>query len=197
MTQFSVNGKQLEIAASQEQRVREFMEHVRRRFNSDSAVIASIRVDGRELSGEGEAALADTPLSEISSVEVLTAHPRELAEETLQSLSEFASHLESLSRTAADKLEAGAASQDLVRLMEGFETFTDALVQVKQILRVGLLDHVNLLEADLASILKDLVEFTEAGQRDYMADLLRNHLPANLAEWREHGIPALARARDN
>ncbi|MGK5084505.1 hypothetical protein WDW37_14515 [Bdellovibrionota bacterium FG-1] len=197
MNHFILNGKAFQIDVSQEQKVQEFMDHVRRQFNSDAAIIASIRVNGNELDGDGEAAIAELPLSEIDSVEVFTAHPRELAEETLQSLMEFTTHLEKLSRQSASKLEAKVTPSEFLRLVDGIETFTDALMQTKQILRIGRMEPINVLEADLASILKDLVEFTESGQKDYVIDLLKNHLPINLEDWRREGIPALIRSRDS
>jgi hypothetical protein len=210
MRQFVVNGKELDLStadllrpsesgqsALEDQRVDEFIELVRRRFNTEAAVIASIRVNGTELNGEDEAALGALPVSVIDSIEVFTAHPRELAEETLQTLLEFTKQLEQLSRQAAAKLEAGIKPQEFLRLIDGLETFSAALLQIKQVLRIGVLGPVNVLEADLASVLKDLIDFTEAGNREYVIDLLQNHLPLNIQDWRLEGIPALIRARDS
>ena len=84
-----------------------------------------------------------------------------------------------------------------MRLLDGVQTFTEALLQAKQILHVGILDPINILEADLTSIFRDLMQFTESGQREYVIDLLLNHLPLNLEEWRRDGIPTLIRARDS
>ena len=197
MNHFIVNGKEVELSASPEQRVQEFMEEVRKRFNSEAAVIASIHIDGHELDGEQEARLADRQLSQIDLVEIFTAHPREIAEDTLQNLLEFTTHLEQLSRNSAEKLQAGQVPHEFLKLVDGIDTFTSALIQVRQILRIGRLEPVHVLEADLMSILKDLVEFTENGNREYVVDLLQNHLPLNLDDWRREGIPALIRSRDS
>jgi hypothetical protein len=197
MNQILLNGKEIQYAASPDDCVEELMAKIRRDFNSDSALISAIKINGKELNTEGEEAVNRLPVSKIRSLEVFTTHPRELAEETLQSLIEFTAHLENFSRQAADHLEKGKSPHEFVKLVEGIETFTEALVGTKQILRIGLLPAVTSLEADLSSILKDLVLFAESGQRDYVIDLMRNHLPANLADWRVSGIPALIRSRDS
>lgn len=198
MNHLLLNGKPIDYATSPDQPIQELMERIRHDFNSDAAVISSIRINGTEIDEEREEAIGLLKVGDIHSIEVLTAHPRELAEETLQSLIEFTSHLELLSRNAGAKLEAGHAPRhEFMRLIDGVQTFTDALLQAKQILRVGILEPVNVLEADLASIFKDLVQFTESGQREYVIDLLQSHLPLNLADWRREGIPTLIRARDS
>lgn len=198
MNQLLVNGKPVDYNASPEQPIQDLMERIRHDFNSDASVISSIRINGAEIDEEREEAISLLKVGDIDSIEIFTAHPRELAEETLQSLIEFTSHLELLSRNAGAKLEAGHAPRhEFMRLIDGVQTFTDALLQAKQILHVGILEPVNVLEADLTSIFKDLVQFTESGQREYVIDLLQNHLPANLEEWRRLGIPALIRSRDS
>lgn len=198
MSLIKVNGKSVDYSAAPDQSLPELMERIRHDFNSEAAVISSIRIDGNEVDEEREAAIGGLRVADIGTIEVFTAHPRELAEETLQSLLEFTSHLELLSRNAGAKLNAGQApKQEFMRLIDGVQTFTDALGQAKQILRVGRLEPVNVLEVDLTSILKDLVQYTEAGNREYVIDLLLNHLPANLTDWRVSGIPTLIRARDS
>lgn len=200
MNHFLVNGREVELpagASDPNQGFSAFMEQVRRQFNSEASVIASIRVDGDELDGEREEQLSALPLSEIGSIELFTAHPREIAEETLQNLLDFTSHLEQFSRQSAEKLLAHQVPQEFMKLIDGIEIFTGGLVQVRMTLRIGRLEPVSVLEADLLSILKDLVEFTESGDRDYVIDLLQNHLPLNLEDWRREGIPALIRSRDS
>lgn len=198
MNDLKVNGKPIDYAAAPDQPMPELMERIRHDFNSDAAVISSIRIDGTEVDEDIEQAIGSLKASDIGSIEVFTAHPRELAEETLQSLIEFTSHLELLSRNAGAKLVAGQSPRhEFMRLIDGVQTFTEALLQSRQILHVGILEPVTMLEADLTSILKDLVQFTESGDREYVIELLQNHLPLNLTDWRQSGIPALIRARDS
>lgn len=125
---------------------------------------------------------------------------RELAEETLQALLEFTLHLEQFSRQAAlnqELREPAAAQESFTRLIDGIQTFTDALLSIKQTLRIGRLDPINLLEADLASILQDLLQAQQTQQKEYSIDLMRNHLPVNIEEWRVRGLPILIRSRDS
>ena len=197
MMHFRVNGKEMPLPGQPAELVHEFMEHVRREFNSETALISMIQVNGVELTREDEEALSNLSVSDIDSLEVFTAHPRELAEETLQSLLEFTEHLEKFSQQAADALEAGRAGNEFKKLVDGIATFTEAMVGAKQILRVGVMPSVNLLEVDLHSVLKDLLEFHHRGQREFVVELMREHLPRNLREWRLQGIPELIRSRDS
>lgn len=193
-----VNGRPVNYATSPEQPLQELMVRLRHDFNSDATVISSIRIDGNEMDEATENAIGNLKVADIRSIEIFTAHPRELAEETLQSLLEFTGHLEGLSQNAGAMLQEGRPPKhEFARLLDGLDTFSEALLQAKQILRVGQLDPINILEADLASILKDLVHFTEKQQLDYVIDLLTIHLPKNLSEWRNQGIPALIRSRDS
>ncbi len=129
--------------------------------------------------------------------------PKELAEETLQTLLKFTEHLENLSKRSSELIaQTDAAAQaeipqDLLRLVDGISAFTEAVSTVKQVLHVGSVPPINILEVDLLSILKDMLQCHETKQMDYMTDLLREHLPKNLSEWRTDGIPFLIRLRDN
>jgi hypothetical protein len=198
MNHFLLNGQEIPILSAPGQSVQELVDEVRRRFNSENALISSIRVNGSELIGSvEEAALASLSVSQIDSLEVFTAHPRELAEETLQSLLDFTHHLEAFSRQAANSLETGQVTGDFIKLLDGVKTFTEAILSAKQILRVGSLEPLTMLETDLASIMKDLLQFQQTNQRSFVIDLMRNHLPLNLQDWRNEGIPTLIRSRDS
>ena len=51
--------------------------------------------------------------------------------------------------------------------------------------------HLDLLEVDLLSILRDLCSAAEESQADHRMELIATHLVKNLHEWRESGIPTL------
>ncbi len=176
----------------------ELLHAVREQFDSRESCISSIRVDGRELTENEEMAFALLPLSEVRSLEIATAHPREIAEETLQNLLVFTDHLTRLSRDCGQAfLAQGHPSRELAKLMDGIEMFLEALNNVRQILRVGMANSIDLLEADLTSIMKDMLDTYQQGQIGYVAELLCQHLPANLEDWKNDGLPSLIRSRDS
>ena len=156
-----------------------------------------IRINGLEISSGDEIALGAVPVSSLETVEVSTSSPREFAEETLQNLLQFSSHIEALSVKTAELAWDPSYHESLKTLIENVQTFTEAVTQVKQILRVGILQSVNILEADLLSIFRDILHYQHAGNTQYVADLLRFHLPANIAQWRTEGLPDLIRSRDS
>jgi len=124
-------------------------------------------------------------------------HPKDIAEETLRSLIEFSHLLENLCQTSAAALPGPDFPAAFTRLVDGLTTFAEGITDIKRALKIGLLQPVNILEADLVSILQDICISQEKGQEDYMVELLEKHLPLNLKQWRETGIPSLIRARDS
>ena len=190
MSAFRINGVERNLPIEAEKPFNDLLLYVRQHIATETSLISRVLVNGIELSESDENVFRGIPLSQLQSVEVFTTHPREMAEETLQMLIEFAGHLESLS------LET-SISGDLRKLVEGITTFTDGIQGVKSLLRIGFQPHIAILEADLVEILKEALEYKESGQDAYVAELLREHLPANLREWREKGLPALIRSRDS
>jgi hypothetical protein len=198
MKSFSVNGIEKEIPLEAPRTLPEFMEYVKKTFTSDSEMISCVKVDGEELSEESEAELGSVPIEELRALEVITIHPREFVQDTIQTLVAFTHQLEGKSRAAgAAALGADRGKRELSDLVEGVTTFTEALKGVKRILRLGFYQPIAVLEADLYSILKDLADFQAGEHWEFVADLLCDHLPANFAEWRTKGLPALSRARDS
>lgn len=196
MSYFSVNGIEMRIPIHPEAPFEELLQYLRKSLVTEKALISSVRVNGDELNGNNEANLAQTPISQLKSVEILTAHPREIVEDTLQNLLEFIEFLKHLSLKAADLASQPDFYPEYTRLVDGIATLTDAVTHVKGILKIGVLQPVQILEADLLSILKDLLSSQKSHQWVYVADLLRNHLFGNLQQWKDVGIPALIRSRD-
>jgi len=161
-------------------------------------IVRSIRVDGADLDDRGDAAMEKQPLSSFLALDVTTALARELAEETLRDLDAFTRHLEGLSRAAAGSLHAGPAPKaDFNRFLDGIDMFSEAVLTVRDVLRAPRVPDADLLQVDLLSILQDLLSSIRKGESAYCAELLSVHIPENLLQWREKGIPALVRCRDS
>jgi hypothetical protein len=193
---YSVNG--VEQPAPDATTLGEFLERVRTRFNTETDLVSAIRVNGSELGPSGEAELGPLAPSQLERIDVVTAHPREVAEETLQSLLEFAPNLSSLSRACAELApDPVELAKRFPSLLDGLDVFVDAITSAKRILRLGDYPRTAVLEADLLSIMKDLLACHETGEHAYLRALLEEHLPANLEAWRATGLPALIRSRDS
>jgi hypothetical protein len=162
-------------------------------------VISYIRADGNEILDPETDQLRDIQISHFHSIEILYAHPRELAEDTLQLMKKFCTELSQLSQETAQQLEIQdpLAISTFRKLLEGIETFSDSITQTRRTLRIGVLPQMNLLEADLVSLLKDLAVANTTNDEKYRLELLSIHLPKNLEEWRDSGIPAMIRSRDS
>lgn len=194
----SVNGTTRETPSNLDQSLGELLEELRNTYNSKNSLISSIRVDNQEISERDEAALAILPLSDLSTVELTTSHPRELAEETLQILIPFAENLTELSQSAANLFEKGEhPSQELARLFDGIETFSEALLDAKKILNISELGPTRILEIDLLSVMQDVLEAYHKDNQEYLVNLLRTHLPESLRDWSAKGLPAILSSRDS
>jgi hypothetical protein len=197
MNHFSVDGVELSVPVNPDTSFHDLIQYIREGLASERSLISCVKVDGLEITGAYERQIAATPISELKSVEITTSHPRELADDTLQHLLEYSHVLESLSFDAGQLAGEASFHEKFNKLIDGITTFTEAITGVKNIMKVGYLQPVNLLEADLLSILKDLLTSRESGQIEYTAGLLKEYLPKNLEQWRETAIPALIRSRDN
>jgi hypothetical protein len=198
MQHFTINGVERTPLAAQTESFHELIAKVQDQLTGDHSLISSIRVNGIEIGEHEEKALAEVRLSDLESVEITLAHPREMAEETLQTLILFSGKLSDLSLQAADELEATPVNNaSYHRLIDGIKVFVETVDAVKSILRVGILPPINVLEVDLVSVMKDLLQAVQSGDAAYRSDLLRTHIPGNLNDWATQGIPTLIRSRDS
>jgi hypothetical protein len=194
----SINGREKAFEVSDNDSFGDFLKHVRTAYTSSSSCISSIRIDGIELTTGDGGEFAILPISEIRELEIFTTHPRELADETLQNLRKFSDQLEALCFETAKQLTSGEnASIGFARLVDGLQMFIDGIEGVKRLLGLPKTGIAPVLEADLLSILKDLLDYYRLGKKDYVAELLSEHLTGNLVDWRTKAIPALIRSRDS
>ena len=198
MIQFLINGVEVAIPDTTSGSVREVIQTIRSNYSTETSLISSIRVKGVEIDAQDESLIGTLPVMELRSLEVFTAHPREIAEETLQSLVEFSAHLESIcAETSRQLLGSPPKTEMLPRVADGITTFIDALTNVKQILHVGVMPKVQILEADLLSILKDMLDYQRKSEFHFIGQVIQDALITNLVQWRTDGIPTLIRLRDS
>jgi hypothetical protein len=190
MNHFLINGVEKDLPSNQGT-LREVIQEIRKGYSSESTLISTILVNGVEIDAQDEQMIGNVPVAELRTLEVFTAHPKEIAEETLQSLVEFTKHLEGMC------LQVSEDPSKMPKLADGITTFVDALANVKGILRIGIMPTVQVLEADLVSILRDVLDFQQKKQTEYVASTVRDALSANLALWRTEGLPFLIRSRDS
>jgi hypothetical protein len=127
----------------------------------------------------------------------LVSDPKSIALETLYTLQLFLDNLIGLCGRITEEKDPAAKEASYQRLIEGIETVMESILTARTVLRIGIHPQVDLLEADLLSILKDLLDATEEGNTAYQEDLIKTHLPQNLREWRHEGIPEMIRCRDS
>lgn len=198
MNHFAVNGIPLDVPFAPETPFQELVSYLKENLVADHAYISSLRVNGTEISENQEKALAKTPCSQFTSVEVFTAHPREVAEDTLQSLIEFSSLLEKFCARIGSQSKNTQFYAEFSKLMDGISTLTEGIAVVKKILNIdpGSVPPLDALETDLLSILQSLLKHQEKKETADLAALIKERLRENLQNWRDVALPALIRSRD-
>ncbi len=194
MNHFLINGVEKPSPVASGEDFGTLMSYVTKNLISGNMLVSTIRVDGREISPRDEQDLQKVPLAKLESVEIIFAHPREIAHDTLQMLIFFTQRLMTISQ---DMGASGDTETEFLKLVDGVQTFSEAIQSASIVLRTGTQEEIRILGADLLSILDDIVGAKQAGNAAYLRELLSTHLPENLKLWGTEGIPLLIRSRDS
>lgn len=197
MNTILVNGNPIQIPFKTTVTFDEVMSYIKGQIDPNSALIASIRLDGTDVIDPEDQALAATPSSHFNQIEIFTLHPKDVAQETLSDLIEFSKILENLSIKAATRHQEQDFPVYFSQLIDGLNTFTEAVSGVKRILKLGLFNSIQSLESSLLVTLKKILATQEGAIDENLDQLLTEELPKNLKEWRETGLPSLIRSRDS
>lgn len=196
MKQFIVNGVETPFPLNDKNILSEFLSFLQNQLVSATNVITSIRLDGQILSERDERDYADLPLSNFDSLEVVTAHPRKVAENTLHLLIEYTTHLENYSLEAASALAAHPTAHlpEIVTLIDGASTFIDSILTAKETLKIKYTPELASLKTELFELLKETYSYLEIKEFSHAASILKNQLPQHFTEWRNQGIPSIIKA---
>lgn len=127
--------------------------------------------------------------------------PREIAEETLQSLIPFVTAVTELCRNVGERLWSGEdVAADFNRVIDGIEILVEGVQTSRVVLQVREHQGIDTLHQELVSLLSRLMEAMGSGASDALerrVELLTTLLPGNLEQWVNSGIPSLIRSRDS
>ncbi|MBI3544853.1 MAG: hypothetical protein HY075_16395 [Deltaproteobacteria bacterium] len=172
----------------------EFIDGLSKKLSAERRVISCIKIDGQELSEDAEKQLKTMPLEQMGQIEVETANPADLAFQTLNTLDQYIDRLvASIQRAAAHyrgkNLIAGDAY--FAKSIDGLDLFVQTIGGVKLALRIGLNTQIALAEAELISVMNDLLDAKRQNNYLYMAELLEKELTQNLGEWKTTVFPLI------
>jgi len=201
MSTFLVNGIEKKLPISWEAPLGELIQYVQRNINNDQSLVTTYKINGLEISAAEEVTLGGIPLSSLNTVEIETVHPKELAEETLQSLIPFLDQLSTMGLRAAASRSPKEFRDAYGRVIDGIATFFDAVASAKQILKTREDEPagkiVGKLTDDTTALMRELLALQEGQMFENLKAHLSERLPAQLARWRDEGVPALIRSRDS
>ena len=177
----------------------DFIDGLAQKLGAERKVIARIRIDGKELDNgdeaEGEQRLL---LASLGEIEIETASPADLAYQTLDTLEQYVDRIVgSIQRAAMHYRGKNLLSADeyFAKAIDGLDLFVQTIGGVKLALRIGLNTQLALTEAELISIMNDLLDAKRQNNYVYMSQLLDKELVENLLEWKTSIFPLLRQLR--
>jgi hypothetical protein len=192
-----VNDENLDVDQSGVTDLAGLVEKIKTAGFEPGELIVSLAVDGERMDvGALEAEGNPTPVSEISSVDIVTIRrPLEKAAELLRGMGEYLGRLSDGAGGVADKFRIGSeeeANTLLSKALDGLGVFTDLVETVKKLSRTDLSiimdDGGESLRAKEERLLKALKEL-EAAQvnKDWalVADILEYDVAPLIGEWRK------------
>jgi len=111
--------------------------------------------------------------------------------DTINAIDQLFTELPGLAQSLAGKGGAMPKDPAYIPLIDGIESFTEAMQVLKPALEVLQDPTVQMLEVDLTSILTELLEANTRGDYDYQEHLLGTQILESFKDWRETGIPLL------
>jgi len=195
ISQVIINGSTHEVPHSTDTLFYEAIQYVEQNLLGTQNVISAIRIDGIELTEEERNNIAEIPVKDLGGLEILTASPREIADDTIQSLIPY---VETLAALAPSTIENGEYNEELFgKLLDGLELLADAVQTVKRALNVDSVTELNSAEEDLTIQLSLVLQARKSENFSMSKEILTVSLPAVLDNWVKNALPALASSRDS
>lgn len=193
MKTITINGNPTDIAA-QGTEFQTMMNDVSSNLSKESKVITRILLDGKELSDEEQSSIAHSDVASLGNIEIFSATPAELANETLDTLTDYINRVLTYVTKASQGYKSKnyiIADEQFLKTVEAMDLIVQTLSGIKAALRVGVNNKLNLAEATLLSIMNDLLDAKRQNNYVLLADLLEHDLIENLIEWRDEVFPML------
>ncbi len=121
---------------------------------------------------------------------------KELADETLQLLIQFTDNLEWMSFAAAEAISQKIENDNFAKLVDGITVFLEGIQRVREVLGVNQTRFIEFLEKDLLTTMNEVLECHEKNENKHLETLLTHSLPKNFLDWKNLGLPKIARTLD-
>ena len=178
----------------------DYLNELTNQLSSNSEVIASIKVNGHEISETEESELRKKTLSNIDEIEVITSNPKDLAYETLLTLEQYIDKMAQTVRSASQYYQDKnyvLGDQLFAKSIDSLDLFVQTIGGIKLALKIGLHPELALVEADLVGIMNEILSAKRSNNYIYISELLTQDLVQNLESWKNEVFPFLRRFRNN
>jgi hypothetical protein len=125
-----------------------------------------------------------------------TLNKKELADDTVQLLIQFTTNLEWMSIASAESITQGVQNDNFAKLVDGVSVFLEGVQRVREVLGVEQTRFIEFLEKDLYSTMNEVLESYEKKENKHLETLLTHSLPKTFLDWKNLGLPKIARALD-
>lgn len=170
----------------------EFLNNLNQDLNDQQKFISAIRVDGTLISEVEESSYLTLSLDSLGDIEVETASPMEIAYEALDTLDVYVDRLEKMIQKTAQEYRNHQyilADEAFLKSIDGLELFIQSVGSIKLALRLGYQPQVALTEAQLFSVMNELLDAKQKCNYIQLAEVLSSELVSNLKEWKNNIFP--------
>lgn len=174
----------------------EAVQYLYEKFNTKTHLITTVKVDGVEMNTGNEIHLRAVPISAIGQIEILTSHPREVAEEMLQNVKEFVYIVREKCLGLVQVEPKADFDKGFIAILDGLSTVAESIKMIRRTLKIDNLEMVSQLEQEYLTIIRALLVAQQKGDDAKIRIILSHKLAFNLEKWHTEGIPAMIRASD-
>lgn len=111
-----------------------------------------------------------------------------LADETLGIFRDYLGELGPLSQRVANEVEAGGPVDSLGPLIDGLSLVNESIAQLELALQMQGQALSFSINSDLRSIVKELLDTQQSGDRSTRVEILRSRLPEHIGKWAQVSI---------
>ncbi len=197
-----LNGSDIELEVSGFSDMGELLEDIKKSRFSGTEFIVDIVINGNKVPPEELDDVVKKPFSEVESLEIVTANPRDVSLSTLKNLDPFLENLVSLLEQSADKFRMEKekdANKFFISCVEGLQTFVGLLDKIKTLNTLDLssmtFESVSVSEKEdaLLKVSNSLYDSQKSKDWVSLGDVLEYELVPIIRDWRAI-LPLLSEA---
>jgi hypothetical protein len=187
-----INGKKINIELEENQKISSVIEKINQEISKENLVVTGFEINGQFVAEADHNQYLDESLELFENINFIATTPIDLAYETINTLELYLDRLiNSIERAGIHykNMNLVAAESYLAKAIDGLDLFIQTIGGIKMALKFGLNQKVALIEADLVSIMNEILNAKRQNNYIYLSEILSKDLIENLYQWKEVAFP--------